>query len=199
MNAAESANMIWYLLALVLVGSALLSRRLSFRGVLGMALLWIMIFGVIALLFSYRHQFGIWGQEMREQVPALTDQRTQGRSLHIAMADDGHFWAEGKINGTSARFLIDSGATVTALSQDIVRRSGLNVENEGPGVVMQTANGQVRAQRAEIAGLTIGPITTNNLPVVVSDRFGDVNVLGMNFLSRLKSWRVENGEMVLEP
>jgi len=199
MNAAESANMIWYLLALVLVGSALLSRRFSFRGALGMALAWIVVFAVVALLFSYRHQFGMWGHEVRQRVPALSDQRTEGSSLRIAMAEDGHFWAEGEINGTPARFLIDSGATITALSQDIVRRSGLNVESDGPGVVMQTANGPVKAQRAEIAGLVLGPITTNNLPVVVSDRFGEVNVLGMNFLSRLKSWRVERNEMVLEP
>jgi aspartyl protease family protein len=38
-----------------------------------------------------------------------------------------------------------------------------------------------------------------DLPVVVADAFGDSNVIGMNFLSEMKSWRVENGEMILEP
>jgi aspartyl protease family protein len=37
------------------------------------------------------------------------------------------------------------------------------------------------------------------LPVVMSPAFGEVNVLGMNFLSQLKSWRVEDGDMLLEP
>jgi aspartyl protease family protein len=35
--------------------------------------------------------------------------------------------------------------------------------------------------------------------VVVSPAFGDTDVLGMNFLSRLKSWRVEDGVLVLVP
>jgi len=37
------------------------------------------------------------------------------------------------------------------------------------------------------------------LAVVVAEEFGDSNVIGMNFLSQLKSWRVEGNEMILEP
>ena len=47
--------------------------------------------------------------------------------------------------------------------------------------------------------LAIGPIRASDLPVVVSPAFGDVNVIGMNMLSRLKSWGVQDGEMVLTP
>lgn len=199
MNSAQSADMIWYFLALILVGSALVSRRFSLRGALGMAVVWIAIFGAVLLLYSYRHHFMEWGREARTQMPIIADQRAEGQSLRISLAPDGHFWAEGQINGTPARFLIDSGATITAISDGMARQAGLNVDMDGPGVVMQTANGAVTARRSAIAGLTLGPITTNDLPIVVSDRFGEVNVLGMNFLSRLKSWRVERNEMVLEP
>jgi aspartyl protease family protein len=38
-----------------------------------------------------------------------------------------------------------------------------------------------------------------DLPIVVAKEFGDSNVIGMNFLSKLRSWRVEGTEMVLEP
>ncbi len=64
---------------------------------------------------------------------------------------------------------------------------------------MTTANGKVEARRSSIASLVVGPIVTTDLPVVVSSTFGEVNVIGMNMLSRLKSWGVQNGEMVLTP
>ncbi len=119
--------------------------------------------------------------------------------LHVRLSEDGHFWVTGRINDAPARFLIDSGATLTTLSDDVARQAGLSVDGFTPGIAMQTANGVVIAKRSSISGLAVGPIHTSDLPVVVSDRLNGVNVLGMNFLSRLKSWRVENGEMVLEP
>ena len=64
---------------------------------------------------------------------------------------------------------------------------------------MTTANGRVEARRSNVATLAIGPIRASDLPVVVSPAFGDVNVIGMNMLSRLKSWGVQDGEMVLTP
>lgn len=199
MDTAQGADMLWYLMALVLVGSALLSRRFSLRGALGMALGWVAIFAFVLLLYSNRHVFDQWGEQARREMPILSDQKVEGHALRIAMAPDGHFWADGKINGTPARFLIDSGATYTALSEKSARQAALNIDMQGLPVIMQTAAGPVEARRASIPGLAVGPIWTSDLPIVVSERFGEVNVLGMNFLSRLKSWRVENGEMVLEP
>lgn len=199
MNIDQGADMLWIVLASTLVISALLARRLSFRGAFGMALGWIAIFGAILVLFTYGGNLSDVAVRVQQEVTGAAQQRAEGQSLHIRMGSDGHFWANGEINGTSARFLIDSGATITAISDTVAREAGLNVDESGPGVVMQTANGTVLARRSSIAGLTLGPVRTGDLPVIVSDRFNGVNVLGMNFLSRLKSWRVENGEMVLEP
>lgn len=196
---AQSADALWYVLASTLVIAALLSRRISFRAGLGMALGWVAIFLVVLTLFSYRHAFMPVAQQVRTELTGSPDQQAVGNSLRVRMADDGHFWVDGAINGRPARFLVDSGATVTALSEDVATGAGLNVDMNGPGVAMQTANGTVVARRSSIAGLTVGPIQTSDLPIIVSDRFNGVNVLGMNFLSRLKSWRVEKGEMVLEP
>ena len=56
-----------------------------------------------------------------------------------------------------------------------------------------------RAQSSTIGELRLGDITARDLAVVVSPAFGDTDVLGMNFLSRLKSWRVEDGVLVLVP
>jgi aspartyl protease family protein len=64
---------------------------------------------------------------------------------------------------------------------------------------MMTANGKIDAKRSSISTLAIGPIRASDLPIVISPAFGEVNVIGMNLLSRLKSWGVQDGEMVLTP
>ncbi len=199
MNTAQNVDVIWYILASTLVISALFARRISLRGALGMAMIWVAIFSVVLVLFTYRNDFGTMASKVQTEVMGQADQHAEGQNLRVKMADDGHFWVDGEINGTAARFLVDSGATITAVSDDVAMKAGLNVDMNGPGLMMQTANGPAVARRSSIAGLAIGPIHTSDLPIVVSDRFNGVNVLGMNFLSRLRSWRVENGEMVMEP
>ncbi|MEC3949480.1 retropepsin-like aspartic protease family protein [Sphingobium sp. HWE2-09] len=204
----QAASTIWYVLALVLVGSALIGRRLAWGSVLRMALLWVAIFvGLLALFtFAQRQGFltGRWAEQGDVATPedtpaALPAARAEGQTLRIPVARDGHYWVEATINGTPARFLIDSGATITALSANTARAVGLNYDVGEPGVVMTTANGKVEAKRSSIAALRIGPITASDLPVVVSPAFGEVNVIGMNMLSRLKSWGVQDGAMVLTP
>ena len=95
--------------------------------------------------------------------------------------------------------LIDSGATVTALSTDTAASAGLVVQDNMVPIVLNTANGQVTAQTSTVGELRLGDITARDLAVVVSPAFGDTDVLGMNFLSRLKSWRVEDGVLVMVP
>ena len=66
-------------------------------------------------------------------------------------------------------------------------------------VMMQTANGTIAAQTATVREIRIGNVVARDVPVVVSPAFGNMNVVGMNFLSRLKSWRVEDGVLILQP
>lgn len=204
----QAASTIWYVLAIILVASALIGRRLPMGAVVRMALLWVAIFGGLFGLMKLAQDHGMltgrWAGEGREassgeapvQMPVA---KADGQALHIPQAPDGHFWVEGTINGTPARFLIDSGATITALSTATAQSAGLNYDVAAPGVIMSTANGKIEARRSSIATLAIGPIRASDLPVVVSPAFGEINVIGMNMLSRLKSWGVQNGEMVLTP
>jgi aspartyl protease family protein len=196
---AQSAELIWLLLAIMLVGSALLSRRWSLTGALSMALWWVAIFVIALGIFSYRNEIGGVANRVKSEVTGEAQQRVVGSTLRVAKALDGHFWVEGQVNGHSMRFLIDSGASITALSQDSAMAAGLNFDQSGFPIVLTTANGPVEAYRSNIATLEVGPLRASDLPIVVSPAFGDVNVLGMNFLSKLKGWRVEGDEMILEP
>jgi aspartyl protease family protein len=184
---------------LIVAGVALLvvvARRIRILGLL-------MTIGLIAAsiaLFTQRASFDP-GLDGVARAFNMGDQGQQvvGREMRIPMARDGHFWVRVKVGGTEQRMLVDSGATVTALSSDAARAMRLKVETPLFPVVLQTANGSINAQTAVIPELRIGNVLARNLPVVVSPAFGEMSVVGMNFLSRLKSWRVEGRTLILEP
>ena len=129
----------------------------------------------------------------------LNDQQVVGREVRIRMSPDGHFWANALINGVEHRMLIDSGATVTALSRDAADASGVQGDPRLLPVMVRTANGVVQAQTGTVERLEIGGAEAQNLKVVISPSLGSVNVLGMNFLSQLASWRVEGRTLILTP
>jgi len=127
------------------------------------------------------------------------DQQVSGKELRIPMSRDGHFWVRARINGVERKLLVDSGATITALSVDTAEAAGLMPEKSPFPIILKTANGAVAARTSRVSTLRIGNVVARNLPVVVSPSFGDTEVIGMNFLSKLKSWRVEGTILILEP
>jgi aspartyl protease family protein len=129
----------------------------------------------------------------------LPEQRVTGRETRIAMSDDGHFWLRARINGVPGRFLVDTGATLTALSEETAAAAQVSGEPLRQSVLMRTANGTVRADLARIKELRFGNIVARDLDAVVAPGLGETNVIGMNLLSRLASWRVEGHTLVLVP
>ena len=190
-------SVIWAIGGLVLVSSSLLARRLPLAETLRMALAWIAIFGAAFILFLFRDEGrDVW----RRATAELTGETVQaaGTTLRIPRDDDGHYWVRATVNGTSARFLIDSGATTTTIAPELARAAG--VEPDGAFKVMvDTANGPVEVDRATVAALTIGTIAQQNVHVLIgADTQQDLNLLGMSFLSTLRSWRVEGTTLILE-
>ena len=193
-----TGNVIFYVLLLVLPLSALFARRMPLGRVAIMALAWIGIFatGLVVVAIVNQNQWLISGTRALFYGP---DQSVVGSEVRIPMADDGHFWARATINGTERVMLVDSGATVTALSTTTAAAAKIDLDGMAPPAVVSTANGTVTGKSATIASLKVGGITATDLPTIVAPEFGDQDVLGMNFLSRLKSWRVEGETLILTP
>ena len=133
----------------------------------------------------------------------LSGQTVVGDEVRIRMSPDGHFWAAATINGVPRRMLIDSGATVTALSEDTAQAAAVEPELNVMPVVLRTANGAVAAKTGSVDRLTLGgqaeSVEARDLKVVITPALGPVDVLGMNFLSQLASWRVEGRTLILTP
>ncbi len=195
----QNINLLFALGALVLVASALFSRRIGLGEIIRNALAWVAIFAIFIAGFAYQSEIlAVWNRVSGEMTGA-NEQMVVGDTVRIRQSPDGHFWVDATVNAFPVRFLIDSGATTTALTLRTAEKSGIEISESPFPVVLVTANGTVEAKRGTVQSLQLGPMIAKDLPVVVAEEFGDSNVIGMNFLSKLGSWRVEGTEMVLEP
>lgn len=185
---------IYYVLLLVLVGSSLIGMRLPIAKAAKMALAWVAIFAAMFAVMAFRGEFAAFGNRLyAEAVGAPVE---SGGELRIPMAEDGHFWVQASMNGVKDRFLVDSGASTTTIAADFARAAGVS-----PGSrrrVVETANGQTTVFPAYVERLEVGPLQREDFRVDINRNDG-VNLLGMNFLSSLSGWRVENNSLVLVP
>lgn len=193
MNDVDGPSVAFAIGALVLVGSAFLSRRVPLGKTVKMLAAWVGIFVLAFLLFSFRSEFSAAGQRMKGELMGTPIQ--SGEDLRIPIGEDGHYWVRASVNGREERFLIDSGATSTTIGTDFARKAG--VEGEGQPQAVNTANGIVLMDRGT-ATFALGPIERPQMRLMISSQ-DSINVIGMNFLSSLSSWRVEGHHLVLRP
>jgi aspartyl protease family protein len=194
MDGTDAPNTFYLLLLLMLVGSSLVAMRLPLAKAARMALAWVAIFGATFALFSFRSEFSALGARLKAE--AIGEPVVAGGELRIPMADDGHFWVDASVNGHEAPFLVDSGASVTTISRAIASEAG--VETGIRVAMVETANGVVEMRPARADRFDVGPIARTDFGIQVNEH-DESNVLGMNFLSSLGSWRVEGNYLILKP
>jgi aspartyl protease family protein len=199
MNIMEDGpSLIWGVVCILLLLSSLAARRLPLGYIAKAAFAWIAIFAALFAIFSFRFEFiAVW-ERIKADISGTAGQSVSGDEISIRRQDDGHYWLQLDVNGKPVRFMIDSGATTTAVNADTARETGIQVDSNGYPVFLNTANGSVAAQRGIIQSLKIGTHEIGQHNVVVSESFGDTNVLGMNFLDSMQGWKVEGNVMTLK-
>jgi aspartyl protease family protein len=108
-----------------------------------------------------------------------------GRSMVTLAADSsGHFIAEGLVNGSSVRFVVDTGATGVVLPAADARRLGIDYR-KGERGQSRTAGGVVPVFRITLNRVRVGDIELSNVEGVVIEQGLDIALLGMSFLNRV--------------
>jgi aspartyl protease family protein len=131
--------------------------------------------------------------------PAAPSAQAGLRSLSIPRDARGHFAAEGRIDGQRIGFMVDTGASVVALNESSAARFGLRPTPAQYTAKVTTANGTIKAARAQIAMMDVGGLIVRDVDaMVLPDEALSENLLGLSFLSKLKRFEYANGRMVLE-
>jgi aspartyl protease family protein len=132
-------------------------------------------------------------------VAAQNPTPTDSRSVVVSRDSRGHFQLNARVDGRRLNFMVDTGASVIALTADDAATLGIHPSASEFTALVSTANGTVRAAPIELDRVEIEDITVRNVAaMVLPDGALRDNLLGMSFLSRLHRWQFANGKLVLE-
>lgn len=118
-------------------------------------------------------------------------------TVALPRAADGHFYSDAQVNGSPVRFLVDTGASVVALTGADARAAGLDWSAAEIHEVAQGATGPVAGIRVTLDRIALGGHEARDVDAVIVPEGLPVSLLGQSFLSTVKSVRIEQGRMVL--
>jgi aspartyl protease family protein len=118
------------------------------------------------------------------------------REVVLSAGLGGHFVTTGAVNGKSARFMVDTGATLVAMGQDDAARLGVDLTGARTGIT-QTANGPVQVQLVMLSAVRVGEVEVRNVGAAVLPQPMPYLLLGNSFLTRFQMQR-DNDTMRLK-
>ena len=131
--------------------------------------------------------------ELHDAEPQVSVTEVAGIPLH---RNGNHFIVDARpASGGNIRLLIDTGASMTMLTPDVLEQRGIHYQDTGRTGVFNTANGRVRAPIYKLSSLTVGDWRVNQLEIGVLDLSGGSNIdglLGMNFLRHFQFFIDQN-------
>lgn len=117
------------------------------------------------------------------------------RDITISKAPDGLFYISGMINGTSVRFLIDTGANIVVLSSDDARRLGLASNTSQMNGEIETAGGQSQMDRVSLDAIDVAGHHIEGVEAAVMPDGLQVSLLGQDLLSKLGQISIAGDEL----
>ena len=135
------------------------------------------------------------GPEASDAAPA---DQTVG-DAELTKAADGHYWAQGDVDGTAVRFLVDTGASTVALTGDDARRLGFDPQSLTYDVPVHTASGATHAARIHLSSLSVGGARVEDVDAMVVNQGLTTSLLGMSYLGRLSRFEATPQALILRP
>jgi aspartyl protease family protein len=121
------------------------------------------------------------------------------RSIVVPRDGRGHFQVDARVDGRPLSFMIDTGASVIALTASDAGRLGIHPAQSDFVAEVRTANGTVRAAPTQLDRVAVGDLVVRDVAaIVLPDEALSDNLLGLSFLSRLRRFEYSNGMLVLE-
>jgi aspartyl protease family protein len=129
--------------------------------------------------------------------PARVPGSAAATEVVIERNSDHHYYADASVNGRSVHFMIDTGASETALTEDDAKAIGLPVDPNRYEVIGDGASGMVRGQYVDLKSIDLQGIKQENAKAVVVPG-ATVSLLGQPFLEKIDEIVIRKGEMRLK-
>lgn len=111
----------------------------------------------------------------------------------------GHFFADAHINGRRISIMVDTGATIVALTHEDAAAAGIFPAASDFTGRVNTANGVARVAYVTLDTVSIDDITVRGVRAAVTERGKlTTSLLGMSFLGKLRRAEISRGTLVLE-
>jgi aspartyl protease family protein len=124
---------------------------------------------------------------------------TASQPARIPRSPDGHYWAEADIDGRAIRVLVDTGASVVALTRNDALRLGLRLEPADFTRTVETASGPVRAAAVELSHVAVSGARIEKVSALVVEEGLPHSLLGMSYLGRLSAFEARPSGLTLRP
>ena len=108
----------------------------------------------------------------------------------------GHYFADVSVNGRNIDFLVDTGASMVALTEADARKAGIQFDRSRFTVIGSGASGPVRGQMVTINSISLQGKRVANVRGAVLEG-SDMSLLGQSFLNEMRSIEMKDGKMVI--
>ena len=185
-----------------LIATAVLPRKGQFKEFAKNISIWVLIILCLSAGYIFRYDLQDIASRMSAGLVPGSPRSVQlnnGRErVVLTKAGGNHFLARAKVNGTTTRLLVDTGASSIVLTERDAEAAGINLSELNYNVPSQTANGIAYFARARADSVELGPIQRENIGVLVGTNAAlGQSLLGMNFLNSLSSFEFRGDELYL--
>ncbi len=201
---ADFANIVTGLALLIFIGGgAIMSYRGEGKKALKDIAVWLAILLALLTVYSFRYEFESVARRVAgELMPGLANtsyRSSTGQAIvRITKRNNGHFVTRVRINGAPLEMMVDTGASSVVLTPRDAERAGIDTSRLIYSIPVNTANGRAMVALVRLQAVTIGDISVRNIRAHVSGPGAlSQSLLGMSFLSRLRSYEVKNGVLTL--
>ena len=139
------------------------------------------------------------GQARAETLPLAAETPAHGRPGQVLKAADGHYWAQADIDGRAVRVLVDTGASVVALTRDDALRLGYRLAPADFTATVVTASGPARAASVELRSVSVAGARVDAVQALVVETGLPHSLLGMSYLGRLAAFQATPEALTLRP
>jgi len=136
------------------------------------------------------------GKAELHALAASTNRSDDGEETQIARDESGQFRLTAQVNGQDARFLVDTGADMVALTVEDARNLGIDVDPESFEPIGRSASGVARGAVVRIDRFQLGDAEFHDVDAIVLEGLG-TNLLGQSLLRRLGKVELRGDRMVI--